>query len=482
MDRTRLRSAPAFRQIRDRIAVLIDEGTLRPGERLPPTRTLAKELGVHRSTAVRAYEELRALGYLESRSGSYSTVRQRSRPPATSAEGKVESGGWLRRATRGATAVRKRAGLPGPPSAGEGGIDLARLSPDPSLLPIDALQSTLRTALRRDGPAALGYAEPSGWGPLRELISTRLRAHGIAASADEVLITAGAQQAIDLCLRMLTRPGDRVVVEAPTYGMLHPLLRLHGLEVIEVPMRPSGMDLDALEASLARASPKLLYTMPSFHNPTGISTAQAHRERLLAACEGRGVPVIEDGFEEELRYFGQAVLPIKSVDARGLVLYVGTFSKVMFPGLRIGWIAASPDAIDLLSSMQHAVCLAPNTLAQATLARFCQSGEYELHLRRIHRIYRRRMEALLDGLETFLPRDVEWTRPSGGYTAWLRLPGRVADEHEWCRRFERAGVLVAPGRQFFGRPPRGGFARLSIACVDELQISAGCRALGNVLR
>lgn len=475
-------SVPAYLQIRDRIVALVDEGALRPGDRLPTSRALAESIGVHRSTVVRAYDEIRALGYLESRSGSYTTVRRRARPPAISVRGTGQglidwnelTGRPVRRAHELASTARA-AELP------EGVIDFERLAADPKLAPVEALRRCLRRVLHLEGPSTLDYTDPGGWGPLREMISLRMRAHGVAVTSDEIVVTNGAQQALDLALRLLTRPGDRIVVEAPTYSVAHALLRLHGVDAIEITMRDDGMDLDALEAALARTEVKLVYTMPNFHNPTGVTTGQAHRERLLALCEQRRVPILEDGFEEEMKYFGRAVLPIKSIDARGVVLYVGTFSKVVFPGLRVGWIAAPRGAIKLLTSIQHASCLAVSTLAQAAAERFCRRGELEAYLRRVHRIYRRRMQTMLEGLERFVPAGVRWTRPSGGYTVWLTLPSPGGSEGVWCERLARAGVRVAPGSRFFGAPPARAHLRLSVACVAEEEILEGCRRLGEVL-
>ena len=476
---------PAYLQIRDRIVALIDDGSLRPGDRLPPTRVLAESVGVHRSTVLRAFDEIRALGYLESRSGSYTTVRHRARPPATAADEaelpEFPLIDWRQAAAEASHGAPLRDAPWALEAVPDGLIDFERLAADPALAPSDDLRRCLKSVLVHSGPTTLDYAEPGGRQPLRESISLRLRSHGVSASAGEILITNGAQQALDLVLRLLTRPGDKVVVEAPTYGMFHPLLQLHGLQPIEIPMRDDGMDLDVLEKELQTTLPRLLYTMPNFHNPTGVTTNQAHRERLLSICERRRIPLIEDGFEEEMKYFGKAVLPIKSMDSRGLVLYVGTFSKVVFPGLRVGWIAAHREAIAHLTRIQHVSCLAANTLAQAAAERFCNRGEFEAHLRRIHRAYRRRMETMLGALERHLPPTIRWTRPSGGYTLWLGLPDPLDAEQEICDDLAKAGVKVSPGRWYFADPPARAHLRLSIACVDEAGIEEGCRRLGQVL-
>lgn len=482
---------PLWRQVRDRVVSLVDDGALRPGDRLPPTRALARTLGLGRTTLVRAYEELRALGYLESRSGSYSTVRRRARPaPSGAGPGaggelreapRLRWGRLIRRAARSARADVPDGATGTPPP--DGVIDFSRLSLDPALSPHAELRRCLGWVLARGKGAALDYGDPAGARELREAISRRMRAHGVGVTAGEIVVTAGAQGGLDAILTLLAAPGDRVVVEAPTYGMAHVLLRTRGLVPVEVPVREEGLDLDALERALGRGRrPRLLYTMPSFHNPTGVTTGQAHRERLLSLCEARGVPVVEDGFEEEMKYFGQAVLPVKSMDARGIVLYLGTFSKVAFPGLRLGWIVAPREAAEHLSALEAATRLGGSPLVQAAVARFCGQGLFEAHLRRVHRAFRRRMQAMLRGLDENVPTGVAWSRPSGGYTVWMRLPGPPQSEPGTCARLLSAGVKVAPGRAFFGAPPRAPHARLSISGLDEHAIAEGCRRIGLALR
>jgi DNA-binding transcriptional MocR family regulator len=484
----RASATPAYRQVCDRIAALADEGALQPGDRLPATRTLAATIGLHRSSVVRAYSELRALGYLESRGGSYTTIRRRQRPPTTQAGTGFQDTDSLidwNAATR--SSIRSLHSLPAmdtPETAhGNDVINFDRLSADPILAPDDDLRRCIKHLLVRSRGEALDYADPAGWGPLREVIAARMCNHGAAVSSDEVLITAGAQQALDLVLRYLASPGDSAVVEAPTYGMAHALLKLHQLEPIEVPLLENGMDLGQLQGVLQhrQPAPKFIFTMPNFHNPTGITTDQQHRERLLELCETYRIPLLEDGFEEEMKYFGQAVLPVKSMDVKGIVLYVGTFSKVVFPGLRIGWVAAPRVAIRHLCNIMRASCISGNTLAQAAASKYCTSGEFETYLRRIHRVYRKRMRTMLQALEQHMPGGVKWTRPSGGYTAWLTLPKMKMADDDLAKTILAEGVRVGPGNRYFAGPVTTTHLRLSIACVTEQQIERGCQLLGQAL-
>lgn len=473
---------PVYEQVFRQIMRLVDEGTLLPGAHLPPTRRLAATLGVNRTTTFRAYQELWARGYLDSRPGSYSTVRRPGQLRALPPERGEAAVDWSALVAPPSAELRAAfEALPVKPGAREDVIDFGSLGSDRDLCPAEELRRAVKHVLVHQGKDLLGYGDPQGTPALREAIAQRLRAHGITATAVEVLVTAGSQQALDVVLRTLARPGDTVAVEAPTYSMAHPLFRLHGLRVVELPMLADGVDLEAVRGCLEAERPKLVYTMPNFQNPTGITTSQAHRERLLQLCREHHVPLVEDGFEEELKYFGKAVLPIKSMDRDGLVIYLGTFSKVVFSGLRVGWVTAPADLIVHLLATYRFSNLSGNTLGQAALARFIATGGYEAHLRRLHRAYRSRMQAMLRGLSAHLPANAEWTRPAGGYTMWVQLPGLRLPEAELVALLRRHGVAVAAGQSFFSTPRRWPSFRLSIANLHEPEIAEGCRRLGAAL-
>jgi DNA-binding transcriptional MocR family regulator len=329
------------------------------------------------------------------------------------------------------------------------------------------------------GAALLDYGDPAGFPPLRETLARRMRAHGVTVSPDEILVTQGAQQALELVLKLLGRSGAAVAVESPTYGLVIPLLRLFNLRPIEIPILPDGLDLDALEAALGRERPALVYTMPNFQNPTGITTSQAHRERLLALCEAHRVPLLEDGFEEEMKYFGRAVLPIKALDRQQVVLYCGTFSKVLFPGVRIGWLVAARPCLERLTALRRVGEIAPSAVLQAALAEFGERGYFDLHLSRMHRVFRKRMSLALRTLRESLPKTwAEWQEPHGGYLIWLRLlrpPGQAPPD--WPRLLAARGVEVRLGAGFFVAPPDLMHVRLSISTLDEDEIVTGIRRL-----
>jgi DNA-binding transcriptional MocR family regulator len=271
-------------------------------------------------------------------------------------------------------------------------------------------------------------------------------------------------------------------VEAPTYGHLLPLLRFHGLKPLTVPQREDGLDLDALAHVMRRDRPALVFTMPSFQNPTGICTPQAHRERLLTLCERHRTPLIEDGYEEEMQYAGRVVLAVKSMDRSRVVVYLGTFSKALFAGARVGWVVADRPCIERLAALRRFADLGSSTLLQAALHRFCVSGAYDRHLSRMHRAFRRRMAAALAALRELVPSDLAtWAEPRGGYLIWLRLGPAVASGAALEERLAARRVLVAHGRQFFAGRPSGAYLRLSIASLDEDEIREGIRRLARAL-
>ena len=222
----------------------------------------------------------------------------------------------------------------------------------------------------------------------------------------------------------------------------------------------------------------MLYTMPNFQNPTGITTSQKHRARLLCICEKNKIILLEDGFEEEMKYFDKAILPIKSMDEHQIVFYLGTFSKILFPGLRLGWIIAPKECIQQLNKLKRIQELSGNLLSQAATFEFCNSGFYETHKKRIHKTYKRRMQNALSALKTYMPSNVSFTKPLGGYTLWVEVFNTNLSEKEIIAKIKNAGVLVSPGSQFYKNKKQ---FRISIAHTNEDQILKGIQIIASVL-
>ncbi len=478
-------SKPLYLQLIDEIKNLIDQGTLQAGQSLPSTRSMAKKLGINRSTVTRAYEELQALGYLYSRQGSYHKVESRRKAARYHPENRSVIP-WDGALSAGARAIHeiylqyypeKLKRLPSRLDI----INISELDLDPRLYPMADFKRCLNHVLHRFGAETLQYGDHKGYLPLREQIAQRLRLHGISVSGNEILVTNGAQQAIDMIIRMLARKGAKVAIEAPTYAAMLPLLRLNDVKPLEVPMREGGMDLDFLEKTLAKEKLSFVYTMPNFQNPTGITTSHAHRERLLNLCLEHRIPLVEDGFEEDMKYFGKVALPIKSIDGKNIVIYLGTFSKALFPGLRIGWVTADSECISRLTAIKRFSDLGSGKLVQIVLYEFLKRGYYDKQLRRMHRAFRKRLQLALQTMDESFPPTVTWTRPAGGYTIWVKLP-ILWDKEKLNDHMEKFGIIVSPGSYYFYQNKPAAHFRLSIAKRNEDEIKEGIERLGKALR
>jgi DNA-binding transcriptional MocR family regulator len=475
---------PKSRQIIGQIRKKIEDEVLRAGEKLPSTRSLADKLGLHRSTVALAYQELWSLGFVDLLPGTAATVRDRREIATRTNRAKQGIINWSEiSSTAGNEIYEKYLHYPRFSGGKDTGIDFSRLTVDPRLFPKEQFRSCLNQVMKKHSMALLGYGDPIGYLPLREHLARRLQQHGIAVDADEILLTNGSQQGIDLIFRMLAAPGKSIAFESPTYSGMLPLLRFSGLRAAEIPVHSDGMDLAILEEHLRKNPPALIYTMPNFHNPTGASTSQAHREQLLALSEQYRIPILEDGFEEEMKFFGKAVLPIKSMDTHHLVIYCGTFSKVIFPGVRIGWIVAERKCIQRLTAIRRFSELSSSMILQAAMHQFCKLGYYDRHISRMHRVFRKRMQTALSALRQYIsPQWAEWTEPNGGYLIWLKLKPFPGKAPNWNSLFDTYEVSASYGTDSFFSESFDAYFRLSIATLNEEEILEGVRRLSKMIQ
>lgn len=498
---------PVYRQVADLFSREIEEGRLRPGDRLPAIRRLADVLGIHRDTVALAYEQLAGQGYVAARVGRGTFVASRSGLVLAGGdrgdrghleESREETGDpeEAERAIFGAETRRSAAALTlaAPVEAlialentrpryatGDDVIALHRLIPDARFYPTDAFRRCMDEAMAEDGPALFSYASPEGDPRLRRAMVGRLRRQGVDLSPDELVLCHGASQGISLALRLFTTPGDQVAVEVPTYANVLSACAGVGVGTASVAMDEDGPEPEALDRVLARPEVKAFYTIPSFHNPLGTTSSLARRHEVLRIARRHAVPVIEDGFEMDLRFRGRDIPSLAALDETGLVVLLFSFSKSLFPGIRVGSISARGRALEGLVALKHATDLSDALPIQAALARFLESGEYDRHLRRMRSLLRARHAAMNAALASEMPAGTRWTRPDGGYQLWLELPFEV-DTRDVLADAARAGVLFSPGTLFMpdARPSRA--MRLTVACADEDEIRRGVAALGEVVR
>jgi GntR family transcriptional regulator/MocR family aminotransferase len=462
-----------YQQICERIEELMAAGELAAGEKLPASRELASMLGINRNTITSAYEELAKRGLVRSHVGQGTFVAEVSRSPEPAPMRFRFSRAVEAAAERVRTAVAAGSAHPDP-------IDFQSLVPDEELFPVAPFRRVLDDVLRTQGKVLLQYGPAAGHPALRAYIAERLRKRGVRASAENVLIVNGSQQALDLVARCLLDPGDRVAVESPTYTIVLPLLAQYQARIEAIPMTDHGMDLDALEKALERVRPKLVFTMPTFHNPTGITMSLPARRELLEICARHGTPIVEDDFDSDLRFDGEALPPLKALDEQGSVLHIGTFSKGLFPGVRLGWVVAPASVVETLSRSKLISDYHTSLLLQAAVLEFCREGHYERHLARLASIYRSKSRKLVKALERFFPPEARWTRPEGGYAFWVTLPEGVPSD-ALLAEASKAGVIFTPGSHFFTGGEGHRFFRLSISRVPEDRIAEGVERLARIL-
>jgi GntR family transcriptional regulator / MocR family aminotransferase len=334
---------PLYRQIESYLRKAILAGSLAPETRLPASRKLAADLGVNRVTVESAYECLEADGLLTSRVGSGTYVLAPETvivPPPNG--GDVTWPLWQQSLPKAPVDEKHRAAAHPDLISFAGGVSDARL------YPAEEFRRVLQAVMRRDGISALDYGERSGYAPLRATIAHVLASQGLQARPESVLVTAGSQQAISLVAQMLLSAGDTIVVESPTYSGALDLFRALGFKAVGVPVDEQGMQVDLLERLLQQHHPRLIYTIPNFHNPTGTCLIGARRRQLIALADRYNVPILEDDFVGDLRYDGRTQPALKALDPGGRVIYVSTFSKMLMPGLRVGFLLADGPVYDSL--------------------------------------------------------------------------------------------------------------------------------------
>lgn len=472
---------PVYEQIKDHIAGLIVEGRLKPGDRLPSSRNLAETLGVNRTTVCTAYEELEADGYVGSHVGQGTYVLALDaligRPLP-----RLETESFQPRFSRRSeilNASKRR--WDNPTGSRADRILFSGLTPEEDLFPVELFRNALNNCMREHGRELLQYGDPQGYRPLREYISTRLVRYSIDVSPDQIVIVNGSQQGIDLVMRVFTDPGDSVVIESPSYAELFPVLAQYEVQVTTIPVGSNGMDLDLLERKLSEQPARLIYAMPNFHNPTGATMGLQERQKLVDIVTAHGVPLVEDDYEKDLRFEGTPIVPVKALDSTGTVLYMGTFSKGLFPGARVAWIAAEPAIVERLVLAKRYTDFHTNMLMQAAITEFCVQGHYDAHLKRLHKIYRLRRRKLLEAMAREFPPGVEWTRPDGGYALWVTLPASL-NAKELLVAAQRHGIFFTPGERFFTGSGGENSFRLCFSRTDAEQIDEGVAILGSLIR
>ncbi len=470
---------PLYVQLRDQLRALVHTGELRPGDRIPASRELANSLGVHRTTVANAYAELESEGLIDGHVGRGTFIRANGNglkltPPAPPVLGGNGGIRWelLFADERGEEMLARLTA-----SAPEDALSFVMARPAEEFFPVEELQTCVNAVLRREATEVLRLGPSDGYPPLKEALLHLLGREGLAAKDENLLITDGCQQSLDLICKAFVRPGDSVILENPAYPGAIAIFNGARSRCLAVPVRSHaepgtalGVDVEALEATLAANRVKLMLLTPDFQNPTGTSMPLASRRKVLELAAKHQVPVVEDHIYARLHAREERVPSLKHLDRNNLVIHIDSFAKVAFPGLRVGWIVAPAPAIERLRVVKQTTNLHTDQLAQGTLAEFLRRGMFAKHLARMRKVYASRLAAMDEALRKQMPEGVRWTRPEGGMCLWLELPLGF-DASELLIHVKERGVLFAPGRYFYVQSPLPNTLRLGFASLNEKQIA-----------
>lgn len=475
-------TTPLYKQIESFLRQGILSGNLPPDSRLPASRQLAHDLGVNRITVETAYAGLEMEGLVYSRMGSGCYVLPHpSTHPFIPENSNVPWPLWQEELSikpeylnhKNPEEMLKASNHKHPINFG-GGVG------DPQLFPVDEFRKALQTVLRHDGIDALAYAEPAGHRPLRETIAKVLTSQGISTRADNILVTSGSQQAMAIAAQLLLKPNDTVLVEEPTYAGALDLFRSLNLKITSIPVDENGMQVEQLETALQKHHPGLIYTIPNFHNPTGACMSAPRRRQLIELADRYNIPILEDDYVGDLRYEGRALPALKSLDPGGRVIYVSTFSKMLMPGLRVGFLVAEGPVYKRLVNHKRVTDLGTSNLIQRALNEYVTIGRYQMHLRRSCHVYRKRRDAMLSAIAQYLPKELHTIAPQGGLFIWLRFPKRFSAEALLTRACEK-GVAFSHGNIFYTDGTGGdNFMRLNFVTHTPEEIEEGIKRLGKM--
>jgi DNA-binding transcriptional MocR family regulator len=510
---------PLYIQLRDQVRAMVHAGDLRSGDRIPASRELAGQLGIHRTTVANAYAELESEGLIEGHVGRGTFIcgipeKRFSPPPRSNGHGGKTRWEALFADERAEEGISRL--MPVVPA---GAIAFTVARPPEEFFPAEEFRRCANIALRREGRRILSLGSTDGYEPLRQELAAWFQSEGQTVRPEELLITDGCQQAIDLICKAFLRPGDSIAIENPGYPGAISIFSAARARMFAVPVETGGLsgenpvsphsnrsigtngsngsngsaasagsgdshiglDIAALETVLTQNRVKFIFVTPDYHNPTGTAMPLASRRRLLELASRFQVPVIEDGIYARVHLRGAALPSLKSLDTSGNVIQIDSFSKIAFPGLRVGWAIGAESAIERLRSVKQSTDLHTDQLSQATLAEFMRRGSLTRHLARMKKIYRSRLEAMEEALARHMPNSASWTHPNGGMSLWVTLPPGF-DSGELLIHARERGIYFLQGRLFYLQQPRPNTLRLGFASVDEKHITRGIQILGDILK
>ncbi|MDP4091915.1 MAG: PLP-dependent aminotransferase family protein [Bacillota bacterium] len=463
---------PVYIQIRNQIRAMIFEGKLAAGSILPPERKLADSLGVNRSTVLNAYKELKADGLVDSHVGKGTVVLAHLNKVCESQDA-YQYPVWRQYFNQNAERsndplLRDILEITNRDDIISFAAGISGVETDP----IDALSGMEEELFVQKGHYALKHTPTEGFTSLRENISVLMGKRGIECSPEEVLVLSGSQQGIDLAARVFIDPGDVVIVEEPSFFSALQIFQSAGARIISIPVDENGMCIEVLEQILQRYRPKFIYTIPTYQNPSGISMSLERRKNLIELAYRKKVLILEDDPYGQLRFEGNRLPTLKELDKYGYVIYFSTFSKIFFPGIRIGWMTAPIPVINQFTMIKQLTDLHANSISQWMVDRFLSSGKLEAHINKICNEYRAKRDLMIEALLNDPVEGLQWNKPLGGFYLWCRLPDGVPNSILLGKAADK-GVAYVPGSSFCLAGRGENYIRLNYTYPDAEKIEQG---------
>ena len=468
---------PLFQQIARAVTTDVQRGRLRPGDELPGTRTLARALGVQRQTVVAAFDELVAEGWIVNQRARGAFVSSDLPDPKPRRFTSRKSPACLADRTGFELLAAPRPELPF--DVPRGSLLFAPSRPDVRLAPAKVLGRAIRRAMNMHSKSLLSYGPPEGHPRLRKAVAEMLAStRGLVANPSNICITRGSQMALSLLARSVLRPGDIVAVEHLGYRSAWEAFRQAGAKLIDVPVDADGLQVEALDRILRRHPVRVVYVTPHHQFPTTVTMSAGRRLKLLDLARVHRIAIIEDDYDYEFHYDGRPVLPLASADRFGVVAYVGTFSKVLAPALRIGYVAAPTPLIGRIAAHRSHFDIQGDQVLEYAVSELLEDGEIQRHIRRVRREYRTRRDTLVRALNEHLGDRLTFDVPAGGIALWIRANDGI-DVDEWALTARRNGAIVitAATYTFDGRP--GPYLRLGFASLNSQELRDGVRRLAT---
>ena len=473
---------PIYIQIFEQIKSQILSGELLPGFRLPSERKLGESLGVNRTTILNAYRELKAGGLIDSRVGSGTIVLARTDDRVNSIDSTLREPIWNQIFNEHSSefdsylvndlmvlASRKDV------------ISFATGIASPESGPIQVLKGIERELVEKKNYKALLHTPTEGFTSFRKTVCSLMHKKGVYCNYDEVMMLSGSQQGIDLIARIIINPGDIVVMEEPSFFPAIQAFKAMGARIIGVPIDNKGMRIDILEQFLERYRPKMIYTIPTFQNPSGTEMEFERRKRLVELAYKYKVIIVEDDAYGDLRYEGKPLPVLKSMDNDGYIIYLSTFSKSIYSGFRVGWMVGHKKVIKKFAAAKQIMDLHSSSLSQWIVERFITSGAFDPHVHKICEEYTVRRDTMCDALSEYAPAGLAWNKPKGGYYIWCRLP-RSITASKLISKASEYKVAFVPGTAFFTTNQDDNYIRLCFTFVPLKDINEGIKRLCNAMK